>query len=63
MSVAQRGDDLMADHSIARRYVAEPTGLAALKAKLLLLLRIVGEDQTPSGRFKPEGYRLETLVR
>lgn len=44
------------------RYVAEPKGLAALGAKLLLLLRVLGEDQTPGPRFKPGGYRLETLV-
>lgn len=39
-----------------------PTGLGAVKAKLLLWLHIVGEDQTPGPRFKPEGYRLETVV-
>jgi len=40
----------------------EPSGFGALKAKLLLALKITGEDQTPGKRFRPEGYRLETLV-
>ncbi|ORY79735.1 hypothetical protein BCR35DRAFT_304555 [Leucosporidium creatinivorum] len=42
-------------------YMPEPTGFGALKAKLLLALKITGEDQTPSKRFRPDGYRLETL--